>query len=334
MARTDRLFLTTQLAFAVALVALLTLGLLPVLLSGLFVYYIIVFGAAQMARLGVLPSTGRIILLILLTAAVVMGLGTAIGAIAAQFSAGSEGVFALMQKMADVAATARSHLPSWMQAWMPANTAELQAASSAWLRQNASSIGLVGKDALVLFAHIFVGMIIGGMVALYPAFPAHRGELAKAVAGRVAFLGTAFRRVVFSQIRISALNTFLTGLFLIVVLPLLGAALPFTKTMIVVTFVVGLLPIVGNLISNTIIFLIGLSVSPFAATGTLLYLIFIHKLEYFVNARIIGSQIRARAWEILLAMLVMESVFGLVGLIAAPIYYAYMKDELSSQDLI
>lgn len=334
MVKTDKLYLTTQVGFLAAMLAILQLGLLPGLLSGLFVYYIVVFGAAQMARIGVLPSTGRVILLIVLTAALVLGLAAGIGALATQFSAGSDGVFALMQKMADVVATARSHLPGWMQEWLPANMAEMQAASSDWLRKNASSIGLIGKDALVVFAHIFIGMIIGGMVALNPSFPAARGELAKAVGERVSFLGTAFRRVVFSQIRISALNTLLTGLFLVLVLPMLDAALPFTKTMIVVTFVVGLLPIVGNLISNTIIFLIGLSVSPFAATGTLLYLIFIHKLEYFVNARIIGSQIRARAWEILLAMLVMESIFGLVGLIAAPIYYAYVKDELSSQDLI
>ena len=60
----------------------------------------------------------------------------------------------------------------------------------------------------------------------------------------------------------------------------------------------------------------------------------IHKLEYFVNARIVGTQIRARAWELLLAMLVMEAAFGIPGLIAAPIYYAYLKDELASRGLL
>jgi hypothetical protein len=29
----------------------------------------------------------------------------------------------------------------------------------------------------------------------------------------------------------------------------------------------------------------------------------IHKLEYFLNARIVGIQINARAWELLIAML-------------------------------
>src|SRR5690606_19542109 len=143
-----------------------------------------------------------------------------------------------------------------------------------------------------------------------------------------------FRRVVFAQFWISAINTVFTALYLAVVLPGFGVNLPFTKTLIVVTFVAGLLPILGNLISNTVIFVVSLSQSLFVALGSLAYLIAIHKLEYFLNARIIGSHIRARAWELLLAMLVMEAAFGMPGLVAAPIYYAYLKDELREKDLI
>jgi len=53
----------------------------------------------------------------------------------------------------------------------------------------------------------------------------------------------------------------------------------------------------------------------------------IHKLEYFLNARIVGGQIRAHAWELLVAMLTMEAAFGIPGIVAAPIYYAYIKSE-------
>ena len=45
-------------------------------------------------------------------------------------------------------------------------------------------------------------------------------------------------------------------------------------------------------------------------------------------------RIYARAWELLLAMIVMEAAFGIAGLIAAPIYYAYIKNELSIARLI
>src|SRR5690606_8732885 len=117
-------------------------------------------------------------------------------------------------------------------------------------------------------------------------------------------------------------------IFLVVILPLLGHEMPFAKTLILITFVAGLVPVLGNLISNTAITIIALSVSVWLAAAALLYLVVIHKLEYFLNARIIGSQIQAKAWELLAAMLVMEALFGLAGVIAAPIYYAYLKSEL------
>jgi predicted PurR-regulated permease PerM len=119
-----------------------------------------------------------------------------------------------------------------------------------------------------------------------------------------------------------------------VVLPVLEIHLPLVKTMILVTFIAGLLPVIGNLISNTVIVIVSLSYSAGAAIGSLAFLVLIHKLEYFVNARIVGTQIRARAWELLIAMLVMEAAFGVPGLIAAPILYAYIKDELTSRGLI
>jgi predicted PurR-regulated permease PerM len=66
----------------------------------------------------------------------------------------------------------------------------------------------------------------------------------------------------------------------------------------------------------------------------LVFLIVIHKLEYFLNARIIGKRIESRAWELIAAMLAMEAAFGISGVIAAPIYYAYIKDELVERGVI
>jgi predicted PurR-regulated permease PerM len=222
----------------------------------------------------------------------------------------------------------------WMHQYLPENIDDWQKTASGWLLENARYFSDVGRDSILFLIHLIVGMVIGGMVALHPAMPSKRAPLAHALSERVAFLGLAFRRIVFSQVRISALNTFLTGIFLGLVMPILGYELPLVKTMIAVTFFVGLLPIIGNIISNTVIFLISLSVAPMAAVVALGYLIGIHKLEYFVNAKIIGTQIRARAWEILLALLVMDAAFGIAGLVAAPIYYAYLKDELSAKKLI
>ena len=135
------------------------------------------------------------------------------------------------------------------------------------------------------------------------------GPLAQAVTRCLGLVEDAFRRVVFAQVRISALNTALSAIYLALILPALGVHLPLTKTLIALTFAAGLLPIIGNLISNSMIVVISLSHSLPIALGSLVFLIVIHKLEYFINARIVGSQINAAAWELLLAMIVMEAAF-------------------------
>ena len=154
------------------------------------------------------------------------------------------------------------------------------------------------------------------------------------MAEQVRLLSAAFRSVVFAQVRISALNTVLTAVYLLFIVPWIDERLPLTKTMIAVTFLAGLLPVVGNLISNVVIVAVSLSVSPILAVASLAFLVLIHKLEYFVNARVKGGQIHARAWELLIAMVVMEAAFGLPGLVATPIYHAYLKNELSIEGLI
>jgi predicted PurR-regulated permease PerM len=103
--------------------------------------------------------------------------------------------------------------------------------------------------------------------------------------------------VVFAQTKISALNTLFTGIFLFILLPLFGVHPPLAKTLVITTFVVGLLPVIGNLISNTLIFVVALSISLWVALAAVTFLIIIHELEYFLSARIIGTQIQARARE-------------------------------------
>ena len=241
----------------------------------------------------------------------------------------------LLAKMAEILESSRAALPQTVAQYLPSGTDELTEMLSRWLREHAVELQQFGRQTGLATVHIIIGMVIGAMIAMREAFDhAAGGPLSRALAERVYRMGEAFRRVVFAQIKISAINTMFTALYLAVVLPMAGIHLPLTKTMIAVTFIAGLLPVVGNLISNTMIFIVSLAHSPAVAVSSLVYLIVIHKLEYFLNARIVGTQISARAWELLIAMVLMETVFGLAGLIAAPICYAWVKDELKCRKLI
>jgi predicted PurR-regulated permease PerM len=237
--------------------------------------------------------------------------------------------------MAEIIDNSRGKLPAWLVGAMPGDADALQAAITQWLREHAAELRLYGGEVGHGIVHILLGMVIGAVASLGEALPAEtHGPLARALAERATRLGDAFRRIVFAQLRISALNTTFTAIYLLAILPMFGAHLPLAKTLVAATFIVGLLPVVGNLITNTIIVVVSLNVSLEVAIASLVFLILIHKLEYFLNARIVGRRIHAKMWELLVAMLVMEAAFGLAGLVAAPIFYAYLKDELAARGLV
>ena len=81
-----------------------------------------------------------------------------------------------------------------------------------------------------------------------------------------------------AQVKISAVNTTLTALYLLVALPLFGIHVPFATTLIVITFLCGLIPVLGNLISNAVITILSMGVSIGTAVASLAYLVVIHKL--------------------------------------------------------
>lgn len=322
---------------AVGLFLVLHLHLLAALVGGLAVYELVHILARRLRFLGngTRGDTRKYVAITLLAALIVAALIFSVIGLIAFFRSDQGNLPALLGRMADIVEGSREHLPLWIARELPSNAEELKDEVVAWLREHAGELQMFGAEVGRTLLHALIGMIIGAMVSLNETRRVKsEAPLAAAMTERASRLGEAFRRIVFAQVRISALNTLLTAAYLAVLLPLLGIRLPFTKTLIVVTFLTGLLPVVGNLISNTVIVIVSFSYSLGVAVGSLIFLVVIHKLEYFVNARIVGTEIQARAWELLLVMLAMESAFGIAGLIAAPIYYAYLKSELSARGLI
>jgi len=201
------------------------------------------------------------------------------------------------------------------------------------LRDHAKELQEAGMEYAHIFFHVLIGLIIGTLVA-FRERKGYGGPLGQALGTRVNLLAESFEKIVNAQMKISGLNAILTAIFLFVILPALGFHLPLRKTMVVVTFLVGMMPILGNVVSNTIIFIVALGVSAQAAIFALIFLIVVHKLEYFVNARIVGGEIKASAWEVLLAMFVFEAAFGIPGVVFAPIFYTYIKREFTDLRLI
>lgn len=319
---------------AVALPSVIKLHLLPALFAGLLVHELVHMAAPRMFGMNH-PGRAKIVVLTLLLTLIILAIGGAITATILFLRGDAGSLSVLLEKMAEILDKARETLPAAMQEWIPVDASDLKDQLVAWLKEHAKEVKTMGGEVGHGLVYALIGMVIGALVSLREALPGQTpGPLARALSLCTSRLADAFRRIVFAQVRISALNTGLTAIYLIAVLPMFGVHLPLTKTMILITFLAGLLPVIGNLISNTVIVVISLSYSLPAAISSLAFLVIVHKLEYFINARIVGSQIQASAWELLLAMVVMEATFGLPGVIAAPVFYAYLKSELTSRNLV
>jgi predicted PurR-regulated permease PerM len=146
--------------------------------------------------------------------------------------------------------------------------------------------------------------------------------LADEIATRFRDFYRSFATVMGAQITISLINTLLTAIFVLII------RLPNGALIIALTFLCGLLPIVGNLVSNTIIVCLAFTISLKTALVALIFLIAIHKLEYFLNSKIIGDRIRNPVWLTLVALVIGERLMGIPGMVLAPVVLNYLRMEL------
>lgn len=227
----------------------------------------------------------------------------------------------------------RLKLPPELGVYLPEGTVEVQRVIAGFFRAQAGSLALTGRAWLGGLLFAYVGLIVGSLAAIANRIPS-RQPLARELKDRITLFGDAFGQIVAAQFWIAAFNSCLTAVFLLFLLPMWHMELPYTPALITLTFIAGLVPIVGNLVCNTVITLVGLSVSPLAAAICLVFLILIHKAEYLINAKVIGSRTQMAVWELLSVMFVAEAVFGPAGLVAAPLFYAYLKKELQAAHLV
>ncbi len=320
---------------ALLLAGILLLHLLATLLGALLIYELTVLIARRLRVAAMDHGPARLIAVAMLTLIIVALLTAGAFGLFSALRHGGDSLPALLQKLADMLDQSKHWLPDSISDALPGDAQDLRVEVTDWLHKNVDSLQLAGKEVGSNFLHLLFGLVIGALLALRESrMPSDMPPLSGMVAEHAIKLADAFRRVVFAQFWIASINAFLTWLYIGVLLPLLGFHLPFTKTLILVTWMVGLVPIVGNLMSNSLILAVSFTASEAVAVGSLAFLVLIHKLEYFLNARIIGAHIHAHAWEILIAMLVMEAAFGTGGVIIAPILYAYFKSDFAAKGWI
>ena len=194
-----------------------------------------------------------------------------------------------------------------------------------------ANVALYARKATFQFAMLIVGLVVAVSLFLNPGWKGDPDAAKDSVYSTVVHelirrfetFFASFAKVMGAQITIALINAVLTALFLV------WTGFPYASVLIVLTFLCGLLPIVGNLISNTLIVGVGFTISPRMALFALIFLMVIHKLEYFLNSKIIGARIKNPMWLTLIALVLGEKLMGIPGMILAPVVLHYIKVETS-----
>lgn len=317
----------------VGFILIMKLGLLPAMFAGMITFMMMRFSEGFMSSYMRLGNKSRIVATLFISL-LIIGILTLVSMYSFSWLYKTlSHPDLLVNETTMVLDKTLKDLPPNISEMFPQDIHKLKSSIVDFIQENLTVLRDFSKGATHTLVTMILGMIIGIMIAAGDYMQTDK-ILLLSLREKFTNLVEAFKHVMVAQAGIAAFNAIMTSLFLLIAMPLFDVQFPFAKTIIVLTFVIGLIPIIGNLIVNVIVLLVGLSVSPYVGISSLVYLIFIHKFEYFLNAKIIGSRIEAKAFELLIAMLLMESVFGIIGLVAAPILYCYIKKEMKHYDVI
>src|SRR5438128_2874887 len=208
----------------------------------------------------------------------------------------------------------------------------LKAATLDMIKDEFLFVGNFARAATRQFVFGLVGIVVAVSLFLNPRIQKLPSEpkdpnlftaVTDEIKNRFRLFYGSFETVMGAQLLISGINTLLTAIFV------LAVSLKYRTLVVGLTFLCGLLPIVGNLISNSVIAGIAITISPRIAIAALIFLVVLHKLEYFLNSKIIGDRIQNPVWLTLLALISGKRFMGMPGMILAPVVLNYIKVEAS-----
>jgi predicted PurR-regulated permease PerM len=328
---------TAWVLIAAAVIFVLLQHLVSALVAGLALYLTLDRVNRSMSRTGGAARALSLLSVMIVSAAVATG-AVALTMTVWRHSAGR--LPDMMNQMAHILLTTRAWLGDAGQEFIPevlTDADNFKIAVADWLRSHAQNVRAAGGWISIGLVHTIMGALLAVLV-FFRRVTHHdgkvRGPLARQLFEKVTRFSDAFSRIAVAQTKISVVNTALTSIYLFGILPMFGVRIPFRTTLIFITFVCGLIPVVGNLISNSVITVLSLGVSVPTAVASLAFLVLIHKLEYLINSRIVGAETDSQAWEILMAIIIGEAAFGAGGIVMAPIVYAFIKGELRERGLI
>jgi predicted PurR-regulated permease PerM len=148
--------------------------------------------------------------------------------------------------------------------------------------------------------------------------------LGEELSRRMALFMNGFKKAFGAQFTVSLINTgFISFLLLIL-------GIPYIRFLVTTTFILGLVPVVGGVVTNTLILAVALTVSSKTALVAFIVLMVIHHIQYPIQGEVMGEQMKIPAWQLLLALILGEAVMGVAGMVLAPAAIHYLREEIKT----
>lgn len=201
-------------------------------------------------------------------------------------------------------------------------------------QQGFAVIGKAASTASFHFVLVIAGLVVALCIFLNAGWTTRHNpssepdnlylSVTRELTARFTSLYESFAKVIGAQILISVINTALTITFLLL------NHYPYVGLLATFVFLCGLIPIVGNLVSNTVIVCVGFTITARTGLYALAFLILIHKLEYLLDSKIIGRRIECPMWLTLIGLLLGERLMGIPGMVLAPVVLHFIRVETSA----
>jgi predicted PurR-regulated permease PerM len=213
---------------------------------------------------------------------------------------------------------------------------DVDALAAAARAHTASALGIAANVGhVVVFA--FVGLILA-IVYLFeePDLASFHSRMS-----RHSLMGTLLRWLGYTaeavsvtlqfQVIVAAVNAVLT----LPVLLLLG--IPRAGLFVLMVFVSGMIPVVGNFVAGSVLTLLAYQARGVGGAVTFLILTFVlHKIEsYYLNPRLAARHVHLPGFVLIVSLLLWEALIGFVGLfVSFPFLYLAMRiaDEFRGED--
>lgn len=181
-----------------------------------------------------------------------------------------------------------------------------------YIKSHLDIVSEVGKNSL----QIIIGLIFGVLFFSYEIktiVPENNvwSHFIETITVKLKIFFESFKTIMQLQVIVSIMNTISLSILSLGIAKLItGEFLPYWYILLPLTAIFSLVPVIGNIIINLLIFFISINISLTFTIIAIIYFFLIHKLELVVIGKLLGNKVSVPFLFVAISMLLGELIFN------------------------